>query len=792
MRNAWDVCIFSSAMTARQPFSFSTILLTTGLLTCLGMGAEMDQAELSAKFKLATLSEDPAEIVRLGKELIPAFQKAGNLQAVSTMSLKTAFGADQVGTPEEAVATADAAIKAIAAAQENRMRPWDRMLQAQLAGMATKHLIRLGSLSLAWKHQDDAWGFLESAIKLETTRSWKRGQPIPRTVSESTLGVILRTARWDAQLLADVGRNVEAVENLKKLDRQVTESGLNGGIYRDQLLNLLTGELRFLGFWNAAMTTQSRILERCEPGTHGHSVAKFNRAYWRSQQEGPDPTLLAEARTSAESIRATSSIQAGRQIRRLLAKMAFAYREAGFEIGDLADIVAEAEKDGDRMEAIYARRDMAVIQRDTQDFAKAEANLLQTLGELRATGRKSGEPTAYREYGILLRDTGRPRDAMRMLNEAIRLTKSFHWTQHLPRLLHSFAQAAHAADDVAALNATLTELNAILASGVLEPDRKLDASVAISFCLQALGKSKEAAAILAKATEKAKRDGVSNWMIEWAAKFPLEQTKPIKSDTVAATSPITDLQPIAIHSSVTAEETALARFTLSNVSSSSVSGKLIIRGKHLSATWNDARAEANLTVLTNGGETELVHTLHLHGNEEFQLIGNSVPSAAEKISVNWQPATGKEQKAEWTISLDPSDGADVAVTNASLAGKNAFYAVRLHHALSRRSGPGTAPVDFRIVASQPVRIEILSTETGELLGVDANGDGKLDGKGDLNLTDTNHNSHPDLPCPTGRNTEVAVLIYPLTDSKTSSTELALDVQILNGETWETAARDLLK
>jgi hypothetical protein len=82
--------------------------------------------------------------------------------------------------------------------------------------------------------------------------------------------------------------------------------------------------------------------------------------------------------------------------------MAFAYQEAGFEIGGPVALVKEVAAAGDEMEALYIRPDPAVIQSQARNFAPAEANLLTALSAVRAVGRKRAEPILYQEYALLI------------------------------------------------------------------------------------------------------------------------------------------------------------------------------------------------------------------------------------------------------------------------------------------------------------------------------------------------------------------------------------------------------
>lgn len=746
-------------------------------------------AESQQEFRQAESGNDPLALLRRGRPLRDRLVEAKDYPAAAEVALKVAFAADLQGTPAEAVEAAGEARRIVGLSRAGRMRAWDWMLQAQMSGLAVKHLIHEGRLSLASQRQAEAWESIRRGVREETARDWQPGPVLPPGISVDLLNILLRTARYEGELLSLAGRNVEAVARMRALEADLTRSGMPRGLYGGQLLGFLVGEQKFLGFRTEALALQDRLIAQAGPDSFARHNALFNRAYWRSQWEGPLPELLQEAKaasTAAAEVNNNASNTKSR--RRLLAKMAFAYQEAGFEIGDLAALVKEAEAAGDEMEALYTRRDLAVIQRQTRDFAPAEANLLTALSAARAVGRKRAEPNLYQEYAILLSETGRPREAIRMARESIRLTKSFQWTQHLPGLLHVLANAQQAAGDGPGLRATLAELEALLASGNLEAYRALDASVAIALCQHALARPQEGTATLQRALTAARQQGVPAWQIDLAEKFPFGDLTPAKA---APGPPLADLQPLKIHSTVLPDETARVRFTLSNPSASAATGTLILEGGHLTADWQDAAGVGRITWAHLGGERVLRRPVTLAAGEEFLLIAEAAAGLQGTVSVRWEAAGGAVQQSGWTLTSSGTDGTGLAVSNASLAGRNPFYALRLHHALHRRGGDPTAPVDLRVVASRPVRIELLHPDTGELLAVDANGDGQLDGPGDVLLADANHDGFTDRLCDPGTPVEVALLIYPLTASDPPG-ESSLDIQLRNSTGWETAARNLLK
>jgi tetratricopeptide (TPR) repeat protein len=727
---------------------------------------------------------------------IPETRGAGVEEQLLEASLTETYAADESSTPAETVTSARKTLRLLDTARAGRMAVHDWRLRAHLTGIAAKQLLALGSPAKAQHYQNEAWEAVTRAVGLETGQPWKRGADLPAGLSEPTMGMLLRTVRYDAELLECEGRNVEAVERLQKIATDVTRLGLDGSSYRTQLLNTLASQQKFLGFWNDTKATLETIRQLTSPSDISFQSARFNLAYWRSQIEGPEPDFLTEARDASRRLDVHTQDSNHAQLiqRRLLAKMAFAYREADFDIGDLAGLVQEAEASGQPLEAFFARRDLGVIQRESKDFPAAETTLLATLGQVRAAGRKGSEPTIYREYGVLLKDTGRPREAIRMFGEAIRLSKSFRWTQHLPPLLHLLALAQNDAGDIQGLRATLAELQALLATGKLQPIRRLMAGEAIAVCLQALGQPGEATAALAKAVAAARQENVPPWQITDAQQLSLTAIIPAKPKPEAAK---VDLQPVRIHSSVQPADEARARFTLSNPSAASISGTLVLEGP-LTAQWNDAAATALLTLVQQGKPEIQRHPLTLMGGEEFLLTARGPAGATGAIRLRWEPAEGPPQPTEWIVSRTAPDHVDVAVTNASLAGRNAFYALRLHHALNRRSGDPALPVDLRVIASHPVRIELLTADTGELLAVDANGNGSLEDPGDLIIADANHDGAVDLPCPTGSPAEVALLIYPLTAAEqqpaasSSRKPLTLDIQLPGPRGWETAAQDHIK
>ena len=287
---------------------------------------------------------------------------------------------------------------------------------------------------------------------------------------------------------------------------------------------------------------------------------------------------------------------------------------------------------------------------------------------------------------------------------------------------------------------------------------------------------------------KATRDGVPQWQISWTEKYPLHEITPIPAPALDGI--VTDLQPVRIRSEIVQGQTTHVRFTLSNPSAGSAVGTLSAHGSHLEAEWQDASALGKITLGESGGASVLKHEVSLRGYEEFQITAEVSKAAAGPLELRWQPQAGAVQKATWQIVRDDHDGADLSVTNASLAGMNAFYALRLHHNIVRQGGDPSSPVDLRVIPSMPMRVEILSAKTGQLLAVDANGDGSLDGAGDVLMSDANEDGFMDLAI--AGDEEIALLIYPVASASETKREATIEVQMKGPEGWETSAKDLLE
>jgi tetratricopeptide (TPR) repeat protein len=616
------------------------------------------------------------------------------------------------------------------------------------------------------------------------------GQNPPGSASMPLLEAWARAQNDTANWLDAQGRTVEAVDLLTATETSMRAAAPDGrGFYHRKLLSTRANFLKFLGFHERAIGDLQRLVDtRASSDTALEWPQRFNLAYYSSQYFGPRPEYLDAVRSVLRELDAAG--RSPRDARRLAAKMAFAYKADGTKVDDLEGLIAEAQASGAEMEAIYARRDFVLLGADLGRREGVEEALRQSLAELRRRGVKRGEPTLYREYGQFLVKDGRPGEGLRMLREAVRLTRAFGWTQHLPRLLAEIATAQGRIGDLAGLAQTLAELDALLAGGALVPERAFLAHCARARVLFLLGRKAQAAAAIAQATALADRAGFNEYQ-----RFALSWTKavaPAVPAQEAALAGIVDLQPVAIIATAEPGGTALARFRLSNPGAQAGDGILQIAGRAVRVRFDETAGIADVTA---GAEEESAPgnlPLRVGAGEEIIIrIEATIGTGTSGLRLQWQSG---EQSANATCHLRPAtaeadDAPGATVSNTSLAFENPFYAVRLHHPVSATGGPQS----FRVQPSRRCRVEAYDARSGALLAVDAEGDGAFRSAGDSVAIDADNDGFPDLPVDpaTGRG-EIEILIFPLPGAAPGATDTRLEVQTKTAAGWKAIAHDILK
>jgi tetratricopeptide (TPR) repeat protein len=667
-------------------------------------------------------------------------------------------------------------------------------------GVMSKLDIEQGRLTRGRERNLAALKILSACI-VETS-GWRPepGKPAPASVPGDLLEAWARAERDTATWLDAQGRTVEAVDLLTATEASVRAAMPNGratGFYHRKLISTRAGMLKFLGFLERSLADLKLLEDTATPGLRESEWSRrFNLAYFSSQFYGPKPEYLDTVRAILREQEAVG--RRNRDLRRLAAKMAYAYGETGANVADLEELIAEARAAGADLDAIYTQRDLAVIEAQRGKREKVEAMLLQSLEALRKRGVKRGEPTLYREYGVFLIGEGRFVEALQILKEAVRLTRSFGWTQHLPALLGNLADAQAKAGDVQGVTQTLAELDALIVSGKLVSHREFLARCTRAYLLKLLGRMAEAEAELGKATALADRLGFNEFQrseLEWArGAKPMEPTTGADAASASAVqnpTGIIDLQPVVVLATAEAGATAHARFRLSNATTQAASGTFTFAGRGLKVTWDATAGVASVTAFAEDGRNTMELPVRIESGEEIILKLESPVSEKGGVRIEWK-GDGGTLTANCHLRTESGDGdlPGVTITNTSLAFANPFYALHLHHPVRVTAAAGK---NFRVRPSERRRVEILDAHTGGLLAVDADGDGAFTSMGDSLGGDADADGYPDLPVDpaTGRG-EIEVLLFPLSGAAVPVRDNRIEIQARVGGGWKTIAHDVLK
>lgn len=382
---------------------------------------------------------------------------------------------------------------------------------------------------------------------------------------------------------------------------------------------------------------------------------------------------------------------------------------------------------------------------DTGNPGGVEPVLVSLLTIAREGGLKQREIALYEIYARLLVSLGRYEDALVIQQELIRLLQSFDLFPRLPAALRYLAEIHSLLGDRDTAAAVLKDARGAVANAKLP---------------EATGKRLLAA--LAQALPEASG----------------------KHESAAAT---TDLQPLK--SMVIPLEGLPARglFTLTNLSGRKVGGQLRFRGPGLVFREPEEGLVA-LDVSAANGHDDLNRKVTLAAGD-FLAINLSRDSSsgagASKVSISWQPDSGKPQIAEWTAE-DAEQGVSVAITDAAEYLDNPFYLIPVYHLLQYKD---TFPevADLRVVASTPSRVELYD-QNDELVFVDADGDGAFVSEGDIISKDLNRNSLGDLTLDPLRQ-EIRFRLFVRPTKVNPDQELTLDLQLLQQGEWVTHSTD---
>lgn len=270
------------------------------------------------------------------------------------------------------------------------------------------------------------------------------------------------------------------------------------------------------------------------------------------------------------------------------------------------------------------------------------------------------------------------------------------------------------------------------------------------------------------------------------AKYQEDLPKPsaIASSGSADAVPVScDLQPEAMTSVSLTGKPAIGRFALSNPSNTDATGTLEIVGEVASVVYD---ATSNTIALAVSDTKLSSHQEAVTLKAQDQLIieahAESPPVEPKEVTLKWINSEHPPVTASWTYSSSDVE-VSTSFINASSVKDNPFYLVPIFHTLQRASTSDSAVNNLRFTASTPMRVEVYA-ESGELIYVDANGDGDLMDSGDQLITDRDHDGHADIAFDANSET-VGIEVYFRSAQAVNDSSAELSLELKVGDSWET-------
>jgi tetratricopeptide (TPR) repeat protein len=271
-----------------------------------------------------------------------------------------------------------------------------------------------------------------------------------------------------------------------------------------------------------------------------------------------------------------------------------------------------------------------------------------------------------------------------------------------------------------------------------------------------------------------------------------------------------DLQPKNITTYAILGQSPHARFTIANLIEQPTEGNLTVQTP-LSYSVKIVENQEELEIILNRDEnmqsiTQETYDLTLEAEEILWIkmvapVSHDVNDGQKTIQLAWNAGSEKisgnnkktiTQTSTWTYDHGPATSI-TTFTDAVLVSENPFYLIPIIQHIFVPQVNEVQVIDFRFLPSESARIEAYNGITGELVYVDANGDGDLFDSGDALHHDSNKNGFPDILLD-GNTEDVYLELYilPNTSVRKENSELTIGAQILNKNEWITQSESIME
>jgi len=251
----------------------------------------------------------------------------------------------------------------------------------------------------------------------------------------------------------------------------------------------------------------------------------------------------------------------------------------------------------------------------------------------------------------------------------------------------------------------------------------------------------------------------------------------------AAGSPAILLQPTnsGVVVSSSENERGRCRFTLANHSTRAVSGLLTLSAARGNVTvWQNNIGATNVILRPDpkpGAEVQRVRLLPGEKRKvfiDYRFAGENT-DFADTLRMSWTDAeTSQDAEAHFHFASGPVPVSQI--TNASTLVRQSRWPTPFYHELYYR-GQILQVENLLATTSNPARMEIYNEDTGELIAIDAEGDGRYDGANDFleQANSSSENAWPRLIVgPKNPVGSLEIYVFPL-DKSSASTLLTLSL-----------------
>ncbi len=539
-------------------------------------------------------------------------------------------------------------------------------------------------------------------------------------------------------------------------------------------LSIEAEAFQWLGFYGKALENYRQIITANHKGygfRHVHD-ARTKQAILEART-GVRTTESVEALKALQETRASNKFDAKRAPSEVTLAIASALRQKGDRESSKAKLdllIEEADE-----ERLFLIRTEALLTRilwalEDNELGEVEDDLIQLMHLSRSKGLKINEPELYHLYARYQASSGHLEEAIQLQLQAIEFYQSIDLYTWLPLRYIELAEWYYQTGNI-----ELGDYYSELATQLINRPG-----------------SEYPAWILARVRaihERLQSARADRRQSPTRPDIRVAEHKKDSNPSTADALPLLDLQPVQLAVVPLKSKPALGLYTLTNLSMIRQHARVIVTGpirKMERTREGDFRIELD----SESAISERSLEADLAANLSY-LIYVSAPEGQAPLDATIRVDAGPTANQSASFAYASSDHiSKTAVINANLIEGNPYYMIGILHIAQRTSDARDRAMDLRIRASMPARIEGYS-ENGDLLFVDADGDGTFHSPGDVLRIDPDASGYPNIEFSENSDTaSFELMLAPHTMIEDGTLELQIETN--SGEGWQLDAVDQIR